>query len=291
MEIGGAQVQQHLLQVQPFPPKPQCLMTPPLPFKLTPPLLLRLRLTPAAFSLSAAASPTTTTTISDAEDVTALPEPPSKPKRNPRDKKSSPDANQLKLNWLDSLTCPLPDDFGNPVPEGSDRRISDPGWVIGVDPDLSGALAVLKPDTSAQVFDSPHLKVLVGKGLRKRLDVKSIIQLLRNIDAPIGTTAYIEQSIPYPQDGKQGWWSGGFGYGLWIGILVTSGYSVIPVPSLLWKNEFKLAGNRSTKDDSRELASALFPSTSSLLKRKKDHGRAEALLIAAYGKGLKANER
>ncbi|KAL8029454.1 hypothetical protein ABFX02_14G226000 [Erythranthe guttata] len=256
-------------------------MTPPLPFKLTPPLLLRLRLTPAAFRLSAAAASPTTTTISDPEAVTALPEPPSKPKRSSRDKKSSPDANQLKLNWLDSLTCPLPDDFGNPV--------SEPGWVIGVDPDLSGALAVLKPDTSAQVFDSPHLKVLVGKGLRKRLDVKSIIQLLRDIDAPIGTTAYIEQSIPYPQDGKQGWWSGGFGYGLWIGILVTSGYSVIPVPSLLWKNEFKLAGNRSTKDDSRELASALFPSTSSLLKRKKDHGRAEALLIAAYGKGLKAN--
>ncbi|EYU35952.1 hypothetical protein MIMGU_mgv1a018915mg [Erythranthe guttata] len=249
MEIGGAQI-----QVQPFPPKPQCLMTPPLPFKLTPPLLLRLR-------------------------RRRLPD-------NNNHFRPGGYANQLKLNWLDSLTCPLPDDFGNPVSEGS-----DPGWVIGVDPDLSGALAVLKPDTSAQVFDSPHLKVLVGKGLRKRLDVKSIIQLLRDIDAPIGTTAYIEQSIPYPQDGKQGWWSGGFGYGLWIGILVASGYSVIPVPSLLWKNEFKLAGNRSTKDDSRELASALFPSTSSLLKRKKDHGRAEALLIAAYGKGLKANER
>ena len=37
-----------------------------------------------------------------------------------------------------------------------------------------------------QVFDSPHLPVLVGKRVRKRLDVKSIVQLLRSFDAPIG---------------------------------------------------------------------------------------------------------
>uniref|UniRef100_A0A5B7BC88 Holliday junction resolvase MOC1, chloroplastic n=1 Tax=Davidia involucrata TaxID=16924 RepID=A0A5B7BC88_DAVIN len=199
---------------------------------------------------------------------------------------------QLKENWLDSLTCPFSERLLRSDSETDVRHTSmgSTGWVIGIDPDLSGALALLKPDEtgcSAQVFDSPHLKVLVGKRIRRRLDAKSIVQLLQSFDAPIGTTAYIEQSIPYPQDGKQGWWSGGFGYGLWIGILVASGFSVVPVPSFVWKNEFKLSGNRSSKDDSREFASALFPSMSSLLKRKKDHGRAEALLIAAYGKGMK----
>lgn len=39
---------------------------------------------------------------------------------------------------------------------------------------------------SFQVFDSPHLKVMVGKRIRKRLDVKSIVQLIRSFDAPIG---------------------------------------------------------------------------------------------------------
>jgi hypothetical protein len=34
----------------------------------------------------------------------------------------------------------------------------------------------------------------------------------------------------------------------------------------------------------------LFPSLSSQLKRKKDHGRAEALLIAAYGEALKTEK-
>ncbi|KAL4611454.1 hypothetical protein ACB092_08G124500 [Castanea dentata] len=195
---------------------------------------------------------------------------------------------QLKENWLDSLTCPL-----NANGASTPTNATASNWVIGVDPDIHGALALLNFNTlhssisSAQVFDSPHLPVLVGKRVRRRLDAKSIVQLLRGLNAPLGTTAFIEQSIPYPQDGKQGWWSGGFGYGLWIGVLVASGFSVVPVPSVSWKKEFELTGKSSTKDDSRRVASELFPSLSPLLKRKKDHGRAEALLIAAYGKGLK----
>ncbi|KAL3347532.1 hypothetical protein AABB24_021281 [Solanum stoloniferum] len=185
---------------------------------------------------------------------------------------------QLKMDWLESLSCPFP--CTKPL---------DSGWVIGVDPDTSGALALLKPNQPPQVFDSPHLKVLVGKGVRKRLDAKAIVQLLQSFEAPLGTTVYIEQSTPYPQDGKQGWWSGGFGYGLWIGLSVASGFSVTPVPSSAWKSEFRLTRERSNKDYSRELASSLFPSLSTSLKRKKDHGRAEALLIAAYGKGIKIN--
>ncbi|CAM8961681.1 unnamed protein product [Rhodiola kirilowii] len=45
------------------------------------------------------------------------------------------------------------------------------------------------------------------------------------------------------------------------------------------------------KDDSRKLASTLFPSLCEQLKRKKDHGRAEALLIAAYGNGFRIKSR
>ncbi|XP_038902489.1 Holliday junction resolvase MOC1, chloroplastic [Benincasa hispida] len=199
---------------------------------------------------------------------------------------------QLKDNWLASLSCPFPlgYDYSANASPGDLNPASD--CVIGVDPDVSGAVALLRTDesiSSAQVYDSPHLQVLVGRRRRKRLDAKSIVQLLHSFNAPIGTMAYLEQSIPFPQDGKQGWWSGGFGYGLWIGVLVGLGFSVVPVPSLAWKNKFELSGKDTSKDDSRRIASELFPSLSPLLKRKKDHGRAEALLIAAYGKGLNLN--
>uniref|UniRef100_A0A7N0UEG7 Holliday junction resolvase n=1 Tax=Kalanchoe fedtschenkoi TaxID=63787 RepID=A0A7N0UEG7_KALFE len=199
---------------------------------------------------------------------------------------------QLKENWLASLSCPSP----QPNRLNHEERVAagSSNLVIGIDPDLSGALAVLRNDTSgcsAEVFDSPTLKVLIGSRVRRRLDAHSIVKLLRSFGAPFGTTAYIEQSTPFPQDGKQGWWAGGFGYGLWIGILVASGFSVTPVPAALWKNEYELSGGRMCKDDSRALASTLFPSMSEHLKRKKDHGRAEALLIAAYGNGIRIKSR
>ncbi|RID70426.1 hypothetical protein BRARA_C02448 [Brassica rapa] len=194
------------------------------------------------------------------------------------------DAALMKEKWLESLTLPSPEEEHVVTPESS--------YVVGVDPDLSGALALLKINhvlgsSEAQVFDTPHLPVLVGKRVRKRLDAKSIVELIRSLDIPSGSRAYIEQSIPFPKDGKQGWYSGGFGFGFWIGTLVTSGFSVVPVPSTVWKRHFQLAGGNCTKDDSRRVASELFPLLSSQLQRKKDHGRAEALLIAAYGETLK----
>ncbi|XP_022728744.1 Holliday junction resolvase MOC1, chloroplastic-like [Durio zibethinus] len=157
-----------------------------------------------------------------------------------------------KEGWLDSLSCPFPDAGEYPLTN------ADSNWVTGIDPHLFGALALLKTDSSgcsAQVFDSPHLPVRVGNRVRKRLDARTIVRLVRSLEAPIGNVAYIKQSIPFPKDRKQlcsyflisGWWSGGFGYGLWIGILVASGFFVVPVSSLLWKKEFELTGAGSTK--------------------------------------------
>lgn len=199
---------------------------------------------------------------------------------------------EVNKNWLASLSCCVPEKVEEELGSEEMSNGVDLDWVIGIDPDLSGALALLKRDDSgfgysAQVFDNPYVEVSVGKRVRKRLDANKIVQLLQSFDAPCGTTAYIEQSIPFPKDGKQGWWSGGFGYGMWIGVLVASGFSVVPVSVMSWKKHFELLGSSLSKDDSRKAATALFPTLSSLLTRKKDHGRAEALLIAAYGKGLK----
>ncbi|KAJ4815560.1 MutS2 [Rhynchospora pubera] len=206
-----------------------------------------------------------------------------------------------KDRWLDAFSYPLTRkaEVGLDSHSHSDSDLgevivgsgSESEWIIGVDPDVHGALALLRPDQSpcgysAEVFDAPYVNVMVGKRLRKRLDPRSIVQLLHSFNAPIGTKAYIEQSSPFPQDGKQGWWSGGFTYGMWLGVLVASGFSVRPVSSNSWKNFFELSRASSTKDDSRKSASDMFPSLASMLKRKKDHGRAEALLIAAYGRSL-----
>ncbi|BAD81146.1 unknown protein [Oryza sativa Japonica Group] len=184
--------------------------------------------------------------------------------------------------WLASLSL-LPVDDGEAAAAAA---AASTGWAIGVDPDTGGAIAVLSPDGSSQVFDNPFVHIVVSEFIRKRLDTKSIIELLRGLDAPPGTTAYIEKSSPFPTDGKLGWWSTGFSYGLWIAALVASGFSVVPVASQTWKAYFGLTRSGSPKDYSRQAASILFPDKALSLNRKKHHGRAEALLLAAYGKGL-----
>jgi crossover junction endodeoxyribonuclease RuvC len=46
-----------------------------------------------------------------------------------------------------------------------------------------------------------------------------------------------------------------------------------------WKKHFRLPRD---KEASRQMALRLFPAAHALLSRKKDHGRSEAALLAAY---------
>lgn len=182
----------------------------------------------------------------------------------------------------------------NPMPSGPAGCVPFVGssgvCVLGIDPDVSGAIAVLRGDDidTAEVFDVPNIQVIVGTKNRRRHDARSIVALINRINVPHGSVAYVEQSTPIPKDGKQGWWGSGFGFGMWIGVLVASGFSVVPVPPVVWRRAMDFTGKIVNKDDCRVMASSIFPRLASKLQRKKDHGRAEALLIAAYGKGIPA---
>ena len=61
-------------------------------------------------------------------------------------------------------------------------------------------------------------------------------------------------------------------------------------PPAVWKKDLGIYGRRFTKEDSRSLALELFPELADELRRKKDHGRAESLLIAAWGLGYRYRE-
>lgn len=56
------------------------------------------------------------------------------------------DVSELKEKWLCSMSCPF--DIGVDLVGGSLRENgSELDWVVGIDPDISGAIAVLKPDS------------------------------------------------------------------------------------------------------------------------------------------------
>lgn len=60
---------------------------------------------------------------------------------------------QLKENWLDSLTCPL-----NANGASTPTNATASNWVIGVDPDIHGALALLNFNTLHSSISSAQVK-------------------------------------------------------------------------------------------------------------------------------------
>lgn len=153
--------------------------------------------------------------------------------------------------------------------------------ILGIDPGLSGALALY--DTSEQtveVFDMPVLE-LVRNG-KKKGEVSA--QALANLLAGRGIkAAYLERVNAMPGQGVTSVFSFGRSTGIVEGILAAYDIPTTLVTPQAWQ---KAVGQRAGKDGSRERAMQLFPAQADLFQRKKDDGRSDAALIAYYGAKL-----
>ena len=158
--------------------------------------------------------------------------------------------------------------------------------IVGCDPGLDGALAFLDPDLSVHFQDTPTLNVKRGAGNGREYDIHAIRECLRDYGQI--EHVYIERQQAMPADlhgRKQGTASSfraGFGFGIWLGLFVGMGLPYTLIAPVSWKKAM-LADLPKGKGSSIIRAKQLYPHTAEQLKRVKDHGRAEALLIATFG--------
>jgi hypothetical protein len=151
--------------------------------------------------------------------------------------------------------------------------------VVGVDPGVTGGLAVVEiADGAAPVLVGCSDIPVVGTGAKERVDVAAVCNF---IDRHKPIRALIERAQAMPRQGA----SSGFKYGRAVGALEAAiTLCSIPVeivePSV-WKRFWRLPGG--DKESARQKALQLFPAAHAALARKKDHGRAEAALIALFG--------
>lgn len=166
--------------------------------------------------------------------------------------------------------------------------------IIGVDPGLTGSVAVLSwvrkdepPQVAAgsvttavstAIFDTPIVKTNRGRDFAVPLMVAG----LRHIEDVASAHAFIEDQHGFPGQGRTSVGSLMRGYGLWLGILAALGIPYTIVQPAVWKRAMGLPTG-SDKQASRLRAMQLYPQMAGELARVRDHGRAEALLIAAYG--------
>jgi crossover junction endodeoxyribonuclease RuvC len=150
--------------------------------------------------------------------------------------------------------------------------------LIGIDPGLAGAVAVLAANgTLVAVHDTPTLTLRIARGTRHDYDIPGMVAMLAPY-AGAGLHVVIEASQAMPGQGTRSTWTTGCGYGLWLGILAALQLPYTTVRPVVWKKAFSLGKD---KEQARLRAQQLYPSAD--LRRKKDHGRAEALLLARYG--------
>lgn len=150
--------------------------------------------------------------------------------------------------------------------------------VAGIDPGFSGAICVLDREKTSPLFlgDMPVLQV----GDKRELDAGRVKTILQTYPPE---HVYIEKAQSMPGQGVSSTGRYMASWGMIVGVCVGLGIKYTLVPPQTWKKAM-MQGMAKEKDASIARAKQLYPGVEFL--RKKDHGLAEALLIAEYGLSL-----
>ncbi len=153
-------------------------------------------------------------------------------------------------------------------------------YLGGVDPGLSGAIAVLDPDSARMcIIDMPIFEFETNK-TRKRVDPYGIIEFLRT--RPLANI-YIEEVNSSPQQGVVSAFSFGMGRGLLLGLMAGLGIPLTEVKPTQWKKDLRVPAD---KKAAVLRASQLLPAMAPQFRGPRGgtlDGRAEAALLALYG--------
>jgi crossover junction endodeoxyribonuclease RuvC len=165
---------------------------------------------------------------------------------------------------------------------------------LGIDPGNTGAVCVIETVAgkidAISFFDTPVLRVEGKEKTHTFLDAKQCAYILSLSTSGSDCKVFLEKVSAMPgSDGKGGRqtigatsaFNFGMGYGVWIGICAGLILDIELVTPQAWKKTFSLVGQE--KDAARLLAIQLFPQLEAKLARKKDIGRADALLLAYHG--------
>jgi len=154
-------------------------------------------------------------------------------------------------------------------------------YVLGCDPGINGAFAILtKKGELVEVFDTPTIEVKVGKSIKKRIAPELLVNELRGRWEVIDC-AFIEQVASSPQMGSSSIFTFGEAFGIVKGVLAAMHIPCHTVTPAKWKRDLNL---NASKDGSRALAIKQWPEQAGEFKRVKDADRAEAALIADWGR-------
>ncbi len=145
--------------------------------------------------------------------------------------------------------------------------------IAGIDPGFSGAICRMEPGIGVQAFDMP-----VIKNKKNEIDEQALVGLLRGCDH-----VFCEKSQVMPGQGISSSGRYMMSFGIIRGICAGLSIPYTLVAPQTWKKTM-MPDMPKDKGASIIVAARLFPEL--MMVRKKDHGKADSLLICEYGRRL-----
>ncbi len=151
--------------------------------------------------------------------------------------------------------------------------------IIGIDPGLSGAIAILENNKVIEVLEMPTMAE--GKKNKKQLNSAQLVSQLKSylIDKD-EIAVVVEQVNAMPGQGVTSMFNFGQTFGAIKGVCAALELPIFFVRPLKWKKYFDLVN--SSKDASRTKVIEMYPSLTKILSKKKDVNKSDAILIARY---------
>jgi crossover junction endodeoxyribonuclease RuvC len=147
--------------------------------------------------------------------------------------------------------------------------------VVGVDVGLTGAIAIVsgaRGERLVEVMDMPTKRV--GKAKKEDLDLDALKYMLARADVLV-----LEAQSAAPGQGVSSVFKLGEQYGVLKGMAQAMSFTVLEVRPAVWKAALRLGAD---KERSREAAMKAWPGDALFFARVRDHGRAEAALVALW---------
>ena len=151
--------------------------------------------------------------------------------------------------------------------------------IIGIDPGLSGAIAILENKKVLKIFDIPVMSE--GKKNKRQLNSAQLVNIVKeNINNNEEIAVVVEQVNAMPGQGVTSMFNFGQTFGAIKGVCAALRLPIYFVRPSKWKKHFELIN--SSKDASRTKVIEMYPYLSDQLSKKKDVNKSDAILIARF---------
>ena len=151
--------------------------------------------------------------------------------------------------------------------------------IIGIDPGLSGAIAVMHDKKVINMYDMPVMAE--GKKNKRQLNSSQLVNIIKeNINEDEDTIVVVEQVNAMPGQGVTSMFNFGQTFGAIKGVCAALKLPIFFVRPSKWKKHFELIN--SSKDASRTKVIEMYPTLSGQLAKKRDVNKSDAILIAKF---------